>query len=78
MDGPARRAPRTASIEQEPIEVAEMTALAFARRGQIERARRWLDEALALAERIPNVMEKRLKQTQALWQTGGGSVSNAS
>ena len=55
-----------------------MTALAFARRGQIERARRWLDEALALAERIPNVMEKRLKQTQALWQTGGGSVSNAS
>ena len=44
---------RTASIEQEPIEVAEMTALAFARRGQIERARRWLDEALALAERSP-------------------------
>ena len=69
---------RTASIEQEPIEVAEMTALAFARRGQIDRARRRLDEALALAEKIPNVMEKRLKQTQALWQTGGGSVSNAS
>ena len=41
---------RTASIEQEPIEVAEMTALAFARRGHIDRARRRLEEALALAE----------------------------
>jgi len=68
---------RTASIEQEPIEVAEMTALAMGRRGQIDRARRRLEEALVLAEKIPNVMETRLKQSQALWQTKSASASQA-
>jgi tetratricopeptide (TPR) repeat protein len=68
---------RTASVEQEPIEIAEMMALAFARRGHIDRARRRLEEALALAEKIPNVMDKRLKQSQRLWARAG-SVSNAS
>jgi len=67
---------RAASIEQEPIEVAEMTALALGRRGDVDRARRVLDEALALADKIPNVMERRLRQTQALWQAGG-SISRA-
>ena len=53
-----------------------MTALALGRRGEVDRARRVLDEALALAEKIPNVMERRLRQTQALWQAAG-SVSRA-
>jgi eukaryotic-like serine/threonine-protein kinase len=67
---------RSASVEQEPIEIAEMTALALGRRGQVDRARRMLDEALALAEKIPNVMERRLRQTQARWQANG-SLSRA-
>jgi len=36
-----------------------------------------LDEALALAEKIPNVMGKRLAQAQARLQAGA-SISHAS
>ena len=68
---------RTDSLESELVEVVEMTALAFARRGRIDRAREMLDEALALAEKIPNVMGKRLAQAQARLQAGA-SISHAS
>jgi len=61
---------QTASVEQEPIEVAEMIALAFGRRGAMDRARQKLDEALAMAEKTPNVMEKRLRQSREALQTG--------
>ena len=54
-----------------------MTALTFARRGEIDRARQILDEALALAEKIPNVMGKRLAQAYARLH-GGSAVSHAS
>jgi ATP/maltotriose-dependent transcriptional regulator MalT len=66
----------TASVEQEPIEVAEVAALALGRTGQTELARRMLDDALALARKIPNVMEKRLRQSQE--QLQAGPVSHAS
>jgi tetratricopeptide (TPR) repeat protein len=68
---------QAASIEQEPIEVAEMMALALGRRGHIDQARRVLGEALTLSETIPNVMAKRL--TQALTRLQPGAiVSHAS
>jgi tetratricopeptide (TPR) repeat protein len=59
-----------ASIEQEPIEVAEMMALALGRHGHIEQARRMLGEALTLSEKIPNVMAKRLTQAMTRLQAG--------
>jgi tetratricopeptide (TPR) repeat protein len=52
----------TSSVEQELIEVAEMTALARLRRGQIEAARQAMAEARAHAVSIPNVMESRLRR----------------
>ena len=54
------------SIEQEPIEVLELRALSLHRRGQTEAARRGFDEALALAARIPNLLEGRILQARAL------------
>jgi tetratricopeptide (TPR) repeat protein len=54
-----------ASMEQEVIEVVEMAALAHARRGRSAAARDTLVEALALAERIPNVMAQRLRRDGA-------------
>ena len=68
---------RKDSVESELVEVVELTALTFARRGKIDRARQMLDEALALAEKIPNVMGKRLAQAQARLQAGA-SISHAS
>jgi tetratricopeptide (TPR) repeat protein len=59
-----------ASTEQEPIEVAEMAALALGRRGHAAQARQMLGEALRLAETIPNVMAKRLHQAQVRLQVG--------
>jgi eukaryotic-like serine/threonine-protein kinase len=64
----------SASVDQELIEVTEMTALAIERRGRRNEAWPILGEALALAAQIPNVMERRLRQTQARWQAAG-SVS---
>jgi eukaryotic-like serine/threonine-protein kinase len=62
---------RAASVEQEPIEIAELMALALSKHGQPDRARRKLDEALALAQKVPNVMEKRLRQTEERLQAAG-------
>ncbi|HEY7376256.1 MAG TPA: AAA family ATPase, partial [Polyangia bacterium] len=71
-----RERARTTSVEQEPIEIAEMAARALARRGQRAGARQMLDDALALAEKIPNVMEKRLAQAQAQWRAAA-AISRA-
>ena len=49
------------SVEQEPLEVLEVQALARRRRGEREEALRILQEALARAARIPNVMWGRLR-----------------
>jgi tetratricopeptide (TPR) repeat protein len=70
---------RTDSYESEAVEVVEMTALTLARRGRLDRARQMLEEALALAEKIPNVMGKRLAEAQARLQgaAGGAAVSRA-
>ena len=69
---------RTDAYESEAVEVVEMTALTLARRGQLDRARATLEEALALAEKIPNVMGKRLAQAQArLRAAAGATVSRA-
>jgi tetratricopeptide (TPR) repeat protein len=68
---------RSASWEGELVEVVEMTALALGRRGQMEGARRALDKALALAETMPHVMDKRLAQAKQMLQ-GGAAISHAS
>jgi tetratricopeptide (TPR) repeat protein len=59
------------SMEQELIEVVEMTGLALGRRGRLEEAREALNESLVLSAKIPNVMERRLRRSQIRGQTGG-------
>jgi hypothetical protein len=56
---------RGCSVEQEPIEVVELQALGALRAGDPAAARQALEEALALARQIPNVMEERLRRTLA-------------
>jgi eukaryotic-like serine/threonine-protein kinase len=53
------------SIEQEPIEVVEMRGLAALRAGRPEVARRALEDALRLAQQIPNLMVPRIRQALA-------------
>jgi eukaryotic-like serine/threonine-protein kinase len=55
-----------ASVEQELIESREMSALALLRSGHADEAREQLAEALRLAEKIPNVMQRRLDRDQTL------------
>ncbi|MDY7232776.1 serine/threonine-protein kinase PknK [Hyalangium rubrum] len=52
------------SVEQEPLEVLEVMALAALRRGDHEEGLRLLEEALQLAARLPNVMEERIRRTR--------------
>ncbi len=52
------------SMEQEPLEVLELMALAALRRGERAEAVRLLEEALQRAARIPNVMEGRLRRAR--------------
>ncbi|HEY6101000.1 MAG TPA: tetratricopeptide repeat protein, partial [Anaeromyxobacter sp.] len=61
---------RRFSVEQEPIEVAEMRGLSALRSGRIEEARAALAGALELARSIPNLMEERLRG--ALREAGTG------
>ncbi len=56
---------RTASIEQEPIEVQEMRGLAALRAGQREQAERALRAALRLSSSLPSVMEGRIRRELA-------------
>jgi tetratricopeptide (TPR) repeat protein len=53
------------SVEQEPIEVLEAWGLAALRAGRPERARAALDAALALGERIPNLLAPRVRRALA-------------
>ncbi len=50
------------STNTDPIEVTEMHALWLVRRGRLEDGHRRMQDALALAERIPNYMEPRLRR----------------
>ena len=50
------------SIEQEPIEVADVYGTWALRRGRIDEARRAFEEAAARAARIPNIMESRVRK----------------
>jgi tetratricopeptide (TPR) repeat protein len=50
------------SLEQEPIEVADLYGTWALRRGRIEEARRAFEEAAARAARIPNIMESRVRK----------------
>ncbi|WP_239014278.1 serine/threonine-protein kinase PknK [Archangium violaceum] len=52
------------SVEQEPLEVLEVQALARWRRGERKEALRLMDEALARAARVPNIMGKRLRRSR--------------
>ena len=49
------------SVEQEPIEVAEMRARAALRAGRPDVARAALEQALRLSARIPNLLEARVR-----------------
>jgi len=53
------------AVGQDLIEVHEMRGLAALRRGRQEAARRAFEAALELAERIPNVMQDRLREELA-------------
>jgi len=50
------------SLEQEPIEVADVYGTWALRRGRIDEARRAFEEAAARAARIPNVMGARVQK----------------
>ena len=49
------------AIEQEEIEVAEMHGLGLIRAGRLADGRAAIEEALALTERIPTIMDERLR-----------------
>ncbi len=53
------------SVEQEPIEVADLEARWLARHGRFAEAELKFEEAHRLAQRIPNVMEARLRKGMA-------------
>jgi tetratricopeptide (TPR) repeat protein len=54
------------SLEQEPIEVLELRALSARRQGRNEVARLAFEQALALAAKVPNLLEPRLRAGLAL------------
>jgi tetratricopeptide (TPR) repeat protein len=57
------------SVEQEPIEVADLYGTWALRRGRMEEGRRAFEEAARRAERIPNIMDARIQK--GLAATGG-------
>ncbi|PTL83932.1 serine/threonine-protein kinase PknK [Vitiosangium sp. GDMCC 1.1324] len=66
----------TYSMEQEPLEVLEVQALARLRRGERQQAIRLLTEALRRAEQLPNIMRSRLRRSleRALAEEKAASV----
>ncbi len=52
---------RRHSVEQEPIEVQELRGLALLRAGRREAARAALGQALALCDRIPSLLRRRVE-----------------
>jgi tetratricopeptide (TPR) repeat protein len=63
------------SVEQDLIEVVEMTALARLRRGHLCEARQTIAEALRLATSIPNVMEDRLRLDDERVQRSAATIA---
>jgi hypothetical protein len=61
----------------EQIEVVEMAGLAVARRGRLDEARQMATTAVALAEKIPNVMLERLRRLQAATALAPPAVAGA-
>ncbi len=57
---------RGISVEQEPIEIRELHGLTALRAGRIDEAGVALREALALTDRIPNLMRARVEASLAL------------
>ena len=55
--------PRSMGLER--LEVLEARSAAAARCGALDAARYWLDEALDLAKRVPNLIEQRLRTARA-------------
>jgi serine/threonine protein kinase/tetratricopeptide (TPR) repeat protein len=71
------------SVEQEPLEVLEVQALARWRRGEREEALRLMEEALEWAARIPNIMRARLERGHqqvltSAWSRGPRPVDSQS
>ncbi len=64
------------SVEQEPIEVVEARGLCALRHGRIERGVRQLDAALALAARIPNILEARIVAARGAALSGRPGLEN--
>ena len=54
------------SIEQEPIEFAELRGLNAARTGDIDLAKVFLDRAMEKAKTVPTLMKGRLERSLAL------------
>src|SRR5204863_10007748 len=50
------------SVEQDPIEVADLYGTWALRRGRLAEARKAFEEAAARAARIPNVMDARVRR----------------
>ena len=63
------------SVEQEAIEVIEARGLTAARAGERQEARRWLTAALALGERVPNLMDERIRARWRASRVGGAGAS---
>jgi hypothetical protein len=57
------------SVEQDPIEVADLYGTWALRRGLLAEARRAFEEAAARASRIPNVMDARIQRGLAATKT---------
>jgi hypothetical protein len=60
-----RRRSALHSVEQEPIEVAELQGLALLRAGRRQEGLAALCEALALCDRIPNLLRRRVEAALA-------------
>jgi tetratricopeptide (TPR) repeat protein len=65
----------TYAVEQELIEVADLEARWLARRGRTAEARRRFEDAHRLAERIPNLLEPRLRAGTEALETGPEGVA---
>jgi hypothetical protein len=57
------------SVEQEPIEVADLYGTWALRRGRMDEARRAFEEAARRAARIPNIMDARVQRGLAATAT---------
>ncbi|MCB9653670.1 MAG: protein kinase [Deltaproteobacteria bacterium] len=56
---------KTASVEQEAIEIIELQGLGAIRRRDFAQAAKYFDEAIAVAKTMPNIMEPRIERRRA-------------